>query len=68
MTYSISMSSTEQAYLSLSPLTGILQAGTSQLITATVTPNPNGPRPAFSNPVTVEPGGITVIVEYPPSG
>ena len=68
VTYSISMSSTEQAYLSLSPLTGTLQAGTSQVITATVTPNPNGPRPLFSNPVTVEPGGITVIVEYPPSG
>jgi len=68
VTYSISMSSTEQAYLSVSPLTGTLQAGSSQVITATVTPNPNGPRPLFSNRVTVEPGGITVIVEYPPSG
>jgi RNA polymerase sigma factor (sigma-70 family) len=68
VTYSISVPSTEQAYLSLSPLTGTLQAGTSQVITATLTPNPNGPRPLFSNAVTVEPGGITVTVDYPPSG
>jgi RNA polymerase sigma factor (sigma-70 family) len=68
VSYTISVPAAEQAYLSLSPLTGRLKAGTSQLITATLTPNPNGPRPAFSNPVTVEPGAVTVILEYPPSG
>jgi RNA polymerase sigma factor (sigma-70 family) len=68
VTYSISVPASEQAYLSLSPLTGTLQAGTSQLIKATLTPNPNGPRPAYSNPVTVEPGALTVTVDYPPSG
>ncbi|HTA01687.1 MAG TPA: sigma-70 family RNA polymerase sigma factor [Streptosporangiaceae bacterium] len=68
VTYSILVPASEQAYLSLSPLTGTLQAGTSQVITATLTPNPNGPRPAYSNPLTVEPGGINVTVDYPPSG
>jgi RNA polymerase sigma factor (sigma-70 family) len=68
VTYSISVPASEQAYLSLSPLTGTLQAGISQVITATLTPNPNGPRPLFSNPVTVEPGGTIVHVDYPPSG
>jgi RNA polymerase sigma factor (sigma-70 family) len=68
VTYSISVPSSEQAYLSLSPLSGTLQAGTTQVITATLTPNPNGPRPLFRNPVTVEPGGTTVNVDYPPSG
>jgi RNA polymerase sigma factor (sigma-70 family) len=68
VTYSILVPASEQAYLSLSPLTGTLQAGTSQVITATLTPNPNGPRPAYSNSLTVEPGGINVTVDYPPSG
>ncbi len=68
VSYSISVPSSEQAYLTLSPLTRTLQAGKSQVITATVTPNPNGPPPAFSNPVTIDPGGVTVILEYPPSG
>jgi RNA polymerase sigma factor (sigma-70 family) len=68
VTYSISVPGSEQAYLSLTPLTGTLRAGASQVITATLTPNPNGPPPAFSNPVSVDPGGTTVILEYPPSG
>jgi hypothetical protein len=68
VTYSISVPGSGQAYLSLTPLTGTLQAGASQVITATLIPNPNGPPPAFSNPVIVDPGGITVILEYPPSG
>ncbi len=68
VSYAISVPGSEQAYLSLSPLTGTLKAGTSQVITASLTPNPNGPPPAFSNPVTIDPGGLTVILEYPPSG
>jgi hypothetical protein len=68
VTYSISVPGSEQAYLSLTPLTGTLQAGASQVITVTLIPNPNGPPPVFSNPVIVDPGGITVILEYPPSG
>jgi RNA polymerase sigma factor (sigma-70 family) len=68
VTYSISVPGSEQPYLSLSPLTGTLKAGASRLITATLTPSPNGPPPAFSNPVTIDPGALTVILEYPPSG
>ena len=66
VTYSISVPASEQAYLSLSPLTGTLQVGTSQVIA--ITPNPNDPPPIFQIPVTVDPGAVTVIVEYPPSG
>jgi RNA polymerase sigma factor (sigma-70 family) len=68
VSYSISVPSGEHAYLSLTPLSGTLKSGASQSITATLTPNPNGPRPAFSNPVAIDPGGVTVILEYPPSG
>jgi RNA polymerase sigma factor (sigma-70 family) len=68
VSYSISVSSAELAYLRLSPVAGTLKAGQVEVITATVTPNPNGSPPPFSNPVTVEPGAITVVVEYPPSG
>jgi RNA polymerase sigma factor (sigma-70 family) len=68
VTYSIALSAAEQAYLTLSPLTGTLKAGQEQVITASLTPDPNGAPPQFRNPVTVGPGGITVVLEYPPSG
>jgi RNA polymerase sigma factor (sigma-70 family) len=68
VTYSIALSTAEQSYLTLSPLTGNLAAGQQQTITADLTPNPNGPRPLFYNPVTLTPGGATVVLEYPPSG
>jgi len=66
--YSISVSYPELSYLKLTPLAGTLKAGQDQVITATITPDPNGSPPPFSNPVTVDPGAITVILEYPPSG
>jgi RNA polymerase sigma factor (sigma-70 family) len=64
VSYSIAVPASEQAYFSLSPLSGTLQAGVTQPITVTVTGRP----PNFSNPVTIDPGGITVILDYPPSG
>jgi RNA polymerase sigma factor (sigma-70 family) len=64
VSYSIAVPTSEQAYFSLSPLRGTLQAGASQVITVIV----NGRPPYFSNPVTVAPGGIVVTLEYPPSG
>jgi RNA polymerase sigma factor (sigma-70 family) len=68
VTYSISLPTAEQAYLSVSPLTGTLKAGASASVTATVVPNPNGPAPPYYNTVTIDPGGVTVVVYYPPSG
>ena len=68
MSYAISVPSSEQAYLSLSPLTGTIKSGASQVIAATLTPDPNGPRPAFANPVAIDPGAVSVVLEYPPSG
>ena len=68
VSYSISVSSAELSYLKLSPLAGTLKPGQEQEITASLTPNPNGARPPFSNPVTVGPGAITVTLDYPPSG
>jgi len=68
VSYSISMPAGEQSYLSLSQLAGKLQAGETQAIVATVVANPNGPPPAFYNTVTLDPGGVIVVVEYPPSG
>jgi hypothetical protein len=68
VSYSISVPAAEQPYLSFSQLTGTVDAGLTQVVTATVVPNPNGPPPSFYNPVTINPGGITVVVEYPPSG
>jgi hypothetical protein len=58
----------EQVYLTLSPLGGTLKAGASGVITATLVPDPNGPPPAYYNPVTIDPGGITITLVYPPSG
>jgi RNA polymerase sigma factor (sigma-70 family) len=68
VSYSISLSYAELSYLRLSPLAGTLKPGQEQEITASLTPNPNGARPPFSNPVTVGPGAITVMLDYPPSG
>ena len=64
VSYSISVPSAEQAYLSLSPLTGTLKAGAAQVITATM----DGQAPCYANLVNVDPGGITVTLLYPPSG
>ena len=68
VSYSISLSDSERSYLKLSPLAGTLKPGQEQEITASLTPDPDGARPPFSNPVTVGPGAITVTLEYPPSG
>jgi RNA polymerase sigma factor (sigma-70 family) len=64
VSYSIAVPTSEQAYFSLSPLRGTLQSGASTVITVIVTGRP----PYFRNPVTVDPGGIVVNLEYPPSG
>jgi RNA polymerase sigma factor (sigma-70 family) len=68
VSYSISVSHAELAYLRLSPSAGTLKSGQVEVITASITPNPNSAPPPFSNPITVEPGAISVVVEYPPSG
>jgi RNA polymerase sigma factor (sigma-70 family) len=52
--------------LSVSPASGTLAAGQSVTITATA-PYPGGP-PTFVTSLTVNPGGLAVDVEYPPSG
>jgi RNA polymerase sigma factor (sigma-70 family) len=51
--------------LSVSPASGKLAAG--QSVTVTVTAVGNGP-PLFVNDLTVNPGALTVEVEYPPEG
>jgi len=68
LSYSISVPASEQAYLSLNPVSGTLKAGSSRVVTATVTPSPNGPPPAYFNTVIVDPGGVSVALLYPPSG
>jgi RNA polymerase sigma factor (sigma-70 family) len=68
VSYSISMPVAEQAYVTMSKSGGTLKAGASLAITATVIPSPNVPPPAYYNTVTFNPGGITVVVYYPPSG
>jgi RNA polymerase sigma factor (sigma-70 family) len=60
-----SFSITQPTGLSVSPSTGSLQAGDS--VTITVTAVGNGP-PDFQTVLTVNPGGSTVTVVYPPSG
>jgi len=57
-----------ESYLSVSPASGKLSAGQSLQVTVTLTPNPTGPAPASSNTLTVNPGGITVTVQYSPAG
>jgi RNA polymerase sigma factor (sigma-70 family) len=51
--------------LTISPANGDLTAG--ETVTVTVTAVGNGP-PAFINDLTVDPGGLTVQVDYPPKG
>jgi RNA polymerase sigma factor (sigma-70 family) len=60
-----SFSITQPAGLSVSPSTGSLQAGENLTITVTVVGN--GP-PDFQTALTVNPGGVTVTVDYPPRG
>lgn len=69
VTYSISVPSSEQAYLTLGPDRGTLQAGQQQTVTVTVTPAPSpAPAPPYNNTVTVNPGSVLVTVRYAPSG
>src|SRR5215469_8987355 len=68
VSYDILVPAGEQIYLSLSSVAGTIKAGGTRVVTATVVPNPNGPPPAYYNTVTIDPGGVTVVVEYPPSG
>ena len=60
-----SFSIAQPAGLSVSPSTGSLQAGENLTITVTVVGN--GP-PNFQTALTVNPGGVTVTVDYPPRG
>ena len=65
VSYSISVPSSANGGLSVSPASGTLKAG--QTVTVTVTQVGNGP-PNFETDLTLSPGGGTVTVEYPPSG
>jgi RNA polymerase sigma factor (sigma-70 family) len=51
--------------LTVSPASRTLTAG--ETVTVTVTAVGNGP-PNFTNTLTVDPGGLTVTVDYPPKG
>ena len=51
--------------VTVSPASGDLDAG--QTVTVTVTAVGNGP-PKFITDLTVDPGGLTVEIEYPPEG
>ncbi len=69
VTYSISVPSSEQPYLTLTPSHGTLQAGQQQTVTVTVLPAPSpAPRPPYVNTIAVNPGGILVTIHYLPSG
>jgi RNA polymerase sigma factor (sigma-70 family) len=61
----VSFTITGPAGLSVSPASGTLAAG--QTVTVTVTAVGNGP-PMFINDLTVNPGALTVEVDYPPEG
>jgi len=67
VTYSIAVPAAEAGYLTLAPSAGTLAAGQIATITATVTPNPNVGM-TYQNPVTIDPGAITVTILYPPAG
>jgi len=56
---------TVPAGLIVSPTGGSLTSG--QSVTITVTADPNNP-PPFTSTLTLNPGGLTVTVLYPPSG
>ena len=61
----VSFSITGPTGLTISPASGDLTAG--ETVTVTVTAVGNGP-PDFINDLTVDPGGLTVQVDYPPKG
>jgi RNA polymerase sigma factor (sigma-70 family) len=61
----VSFSITGPTGLTISPASGDLTEG--ETLTVTVTAVGNGP-PAFINDLTVDPGGLTVQVDYPPKG
>jgi RNA polymerase sigma factor (sigma-70 family) len=69
VTYSITVPSDEQPYLTLTPDSGTLQAGQQQVVTVTAAPLPSpAPMPRYLNTVTVNPGGVVVTIYYTPSG
>jgi RNA polymerase sigma factor (sigma-70 family) len=61
----VSFTITGPTGVSVSPASGKLAAG--KTVTVTVTAVGNGP-PKFTNTLTVNPGGLTVTVDYPPKG
>jgi hypothetical protein len=61
----VSFTITGPAGVSVSPASGKLAAG--KTVTVTVTAIGNGP-PKFITDLTVDPGGLTVEIEYPPEG
>jgi RNA polymerase sigma factor (sigma-70 family) len=61
----VSFAITGPTGLTISPASGDLTAG--ETVTVTVTAVGNGP-PAFINDLTVDPGGLSVQVDYPPKG
>jgi uncharacterized protein YjdB len=61
----VSFTITGPAGVSVSPASGKLAAG--KTVTVTVTAVGNGP-PKFVNTLTVNPGGLTVTVDYAPEG
>jgi RNA polymerase sigma factor (sigma-70 family) len=61
----VSFTITGPTGVSVSPASGKLAAG--KTVTVTVTAVGNGP-PKFANTLTVNPGGLTVTVDYPPKG
>jgi RNA polymerase sigma factor (sigma-70 family) len=65
VTFSITDSLTA-AELSISPASGKLTAG--HTVTVTLSAPATGGPPAFETPITVDPGSISITVEYPPSG
>jgi RNA polymerase sigma factor (sigma-70 family) len=52
--------------LSISPASGSLTAG--RTVTVTLSAPATGGPPSFETPITVDPGSISITVEYPPSG
>jgi hypothetical protein len=61
----VSFAITGPTGLTIGPASGDLTAG--ETVTVTVTAVGNGP-PAFINDLTLDPGGLTVQVDYPPKG
>jgi RNA polymerase sigma factor (sigma-70 family) len=58
--------SVTSAELSIAPASGSLTAG--QTVAVTLSAPATGGPPTFETPITVDPGSITIEVEYPPSG